>query len=219
VAEGMGDSIEDISFDKNLGTDASGNVKMPDIGLYLKKEIPAHFKKLGIDVTLKYIDPTYMIRTVPANPDDVDICAQLAFGVVHGLMAGFTGFTTGKINDKTSYIPFSKLSSEPINVVTRNSRTYHRMLQNTGQPSFVNKRDEKAQGCLIDLETSDCKVSDVGFFKQLSMERKFQHQNSELLQKPLVSNIYPKKEIVDLVKEKNLDKNSKKHIDVNLSMI
>lgn len=55
-------------------TDASGNVKAGDIGTFLRDTLNTEFKKKGIDLTLKYIDPTYMIRSVPANAHDAKLC-------------------------------------------------------------------------------------------------------------------------------------------------
>lgn len=57
----------------DIGVDAAGHVKAGDIGNFLKDEINESAKKDGIDITLKYIDPTYMIRSVPANPHDKNL--------------------------------------------------------------------------------------------------------------------------------------------------
>ena len=137
VAEGMGDSIKDIKLE-NLGKDASGNVKMADVGLYLKELFINHFKEKKIPLTCKYIDPTYMIRSVPSNADDVELCGNLAQSVVHGTMAGFTGFTVGTINRKSAYIPLEYIVSQGTRILTREDRKYQRMLASTGQPSFTN---------------------------------------------------------------------------------
>ena len=121
------------------GTDASGNVKTEDVGQIIKKELTKYCKDKGMDITLKYIDPTYMIRTTEANPNDRNMCAQLAQNSVHGLMAGFTGFTTGHVNNKIVYIPIDELlSGKYANKVQADSRDWQRLLASTGQPSFVN---------------------------------------------------------------------------------
>jgi 6-phosphofructokinase 1 len=62
-----------------------------------------------MNATLKYIDPAYMIRTVPANSYDRKLCAHLAASAVHGAMAGFTSFTVGHINQSVAMIPISSL--------------------------------------------------------------------------------------------------------------
>ncbi len=74
VAEGASESIIDYKLDSK-GTDKSGNVKLADIGLFLKKKIVEVCKEKGLDIILKYIDPTYMIRATPSNPYDTHICA------------------------------------------------------------------------------------------------------------------------------------------------
>lgn len=76
VAEGAAESMRDAEL-PSLGKDASGNVKMADIGVFLRDTFNEECKKAKIDLTLKYIDPTYMIRSVPANAHDSKICAQL----------------------------------------------------------------------------------------------------------------------------------------------
>jgi 6-phosphofructokinase 1 len=73
VAEGAGSAMLDQTL-PSTGTDASGNVKPGDIGTFLRDNIIKHCKDEGIDLTLKYIDPTYMIRTVPANAHDRELC-------------------------------------------------------------------------------------------------------------------------------------------------
>jgi len=88
VAEGAGEEILGASSE----TDASGNKKLPQIGEFMKKAINEYFQKQGEDATVKYIDPSYMIRSVPANATDTLYCMQLAQNAVHGTMAGFTGF-------------------------------------------------------------------------------------------------------------------------------
>ena len=69
VAEGAGESLRDFKI-KNQGKDESGNVKFADIGVFIKNEIGKYCKKKGLNVVLKYIDPTYMIRSTPSNPFD-----------------------------------------------------------------------------------------------------------------------------------------------------
>lgn len=104
VAEGAGEAVRD-NIVKAIGNDKSGNVKLPDIGAFLKKEIVEYCKNKGIEVTLKYIDPTYMIRTVPATSSDQIMCGHLASSAVHGSMAGFTGFTVGHVQNSVAMIP------------------------------------------------------------------------------------------------------------------
>lgn len=136
VAEGAGESVRD-NVVKLEGTDKSGNVKLPDIGAFLKKEIVSYCKDKGIEVTLKYIDPTYMIRTVPAMPSDQIMCGHLASSAVHGAMAGFTGFTAGHVQSSVAMIPLSEISGKK-NKVNLSNRSWQRVLGATDQPSFLN---------------------------------------------------------------------------------
>lgn len=77
--------------------------------MFLKKAIVDYCKDKGLFATLKYIDPAYMIRTVPANSLDRKLCAHLASSAVHGAMAGFTAFTVGHINQHVAMIPVTSL--------------------------------------------------------------------------------------------------------------
>ena len=61
---------------------------------------------------VKYIDPSYMIRSVPANASDSMFCMILAQNAVHGAMAGFTAFSVGLVNNRIVYIPISRYSPE-----------------------------------------------------------------------------------------------------------
>lgn len=99
-------------------------------------EIVKYCEKNGLKATLKYIDPTYMIRTVPANTHDVRMCSELAAGAVHGAMAGFTGFTVGHVNNTPAMIPVSAFFGKK-NTVGTDSRAWKRVLAGTGQPDFL----------------------------------------------------------------------------------
>ena len=90
-----------------------------------------------MNATLKYIDPAYMIRTVPANSYDRKLCAELAANAVHGAMAGFTSFTVGHINQNVAMIPISSLGGP--NRINKGNRAWQRVLAYTGQPSFQNE--------------------------------------------------------------------------------
>ncbi|EGR34352.1 phosphofructokinase, putative [Ichthyophthirius multifiliis] len=144
VAEGAGDAVLDAKVEKSGEKDASGNVKLSDIGMFLSKEIVEYGKKKkNMEITLKYINPTYMIRTVPANALDRKMCIQLAQNAVHGAMAGFTGFTVGHINNKLSYIPLGEITKVGnIRQIQPQDRAWQRLLASTGQPSFLNEENK-----------------------------------------------------------------------------
>lgn len=142
VAEGAGSAILDAKLE-NKGHDASGNVKFADVGVFIKEKLTDFLKQQGLDFSLKYIDPTYMIRTVPANSFDKQICSQLAQNAVHGAMAGWTGFTVGTVNNRTCWIPLTEIVNPPSSVKIRpDDRAWQRLLASTGQPSFINLEED-----------------------------------------------------------------------------
>jgi 6-phosphofructokinase 1 len=93
VAEGAGQSL---LAEAPKSTDASGNAKLGDIGLYLKDRINAHFAAQNIELNLKYIDPSYLIRSVPANPFDSVYSLRLTHNAVHAAMCGRTEMVVGR---------------------------------------------------------------------------------------------------------------------------
>ena len=107
-----------------------------DIGLIIKKEIIKKSEELGIEVNLKYMDPTYVVRAVPANEYDCNLCAKLAESAVHCAFAGYTNFSVGMINNKPCMIPLSKMCEKIGRKIEFNSDDYLMMLASTGQPSF-----------------------------------------------------------------------------------
>ncbi|KAI3756003.1 hypothetical protein L1987_55815 [Smallanthus sonchifolius] len=142
VAEGAGQEL--LAAD-NLKTstakDASGNKLLQDVGLWISDKIKAHFAKIpSMPITLKYIDPTYMIRAVPSNASDNVYCTLLAQSCVHGVMAGYTGFTSGLVNGRQTYIPFNRITEKQNNVVITD-RMWARLLSSTNQPSFLGPKD------------------------------------------------------------------------------
>src|SRR6185436_1934104 len=90
---------------KTNDKDASGNVKLGDIGLFLKDAITNYFKKENIIINLKYIDPSYIIRSVGANAEDSVFCGFLAQNAVHAGMAGKTAMVVGTWNNVFTNIP------------------------------------------------------------------------------------------------------------------
>ena len=93
--------------DKAEARDESGNMRLMDIGRYLKKEILAYFKSKNIETTVKYIDPSYMIRSLPANSSDNVYCSFLGRDAVHAGMAGKTGLLVGHWNNRFVHVPMS----------------------------------------------------------------------------------------------------------------
>jgi len=134
VAEGAGQ--EYVGNDPSVEQlDASGNKKLGDIGHFLYEEIESTWKKQGMEVSMKYIDPTYMIRAVASNASDNIYCTLLAHSAVHGAFAGYTGFTVGPIHGRHAYIPMTEIVTAQKQVDLRD-RMWSRLVNSTGQPDF-----------------------------------------------------------------------------------
>jgi len=141
IAEGAGDAILDIKVEDTGMVDKSGNKKLPEIGKIIKDELTSYSKSKNVDLTIKYIDPTYIIRAVPTNAHDTYYCARIANNAVHGAFAGFTGFTSGVVNLKGVFIPIdylNTLGSRTLDPTTNSDYLY--MMGSTGQPKFRNKK-------------------------------------------------------------------------------
>jgi len=131
VAEGAGQSL----FPGEQETqDASGNVKLHDIGTYLRDRIQSYFAERGVAAYLKYIDPSYIIRSAPANTYDSLLCDSLARHAVHAAMAGKTDMLVGYWHDVFIHVP--------IPAVVRRQRqldpsggVWMAVLEATGQPA------------------------------------------------------------------------------------
>ncbi len=130
VAEGAG---QDIIPSTDTTTDASGNKTLMDIGTYLRDNIKKSLKIDGIDPNIKYIDPSYIIRSVPANPSDSVYCIQLAQNAVHAALAGKTGMVVARWNGQFTNVPVEMVVSKR-NYVDPHSTLWLNVLQATGQP-------------------------------------------------------------------------------------
>ena len=86
-------------------TDRSGNVKLGDIGVVLRDRIARHFSGRSSELTLKYIDPSYHIRSVPASPADSVYCWNMARNAVHAAMAGNTNMLIGRWHGRFVHVP------------------------------------------------------------------------------------------------------------------
>jgi len=138
-----------------------------------------YFASIDVECTCKYIDPSYMVRSVPANAADSLYCMTLAQNAVrkilkhkakvrdieshcisfiiasqvHGAMAGFTGFSTGLVNNRVVYLPIPQLVSTSPRSLNPNGQTWERILAMTGQPNTVgdeedNKEEEKSEAVI-----------------------------------------------------------------------
>ncbi|NLW32273.1 MAG: ATP-dependent 6-phosphofructokinase [Fibrobacter sp.] len=132
VSEGAGQNL----LPKTDKFDASGNKKFADIGSFLTDRIKAFFNKEGIEINLKYIDPSYIIRSVPAIPSDSVYCTRLGTNAVHAAMAGKTRMLVSLINNTFVHVPFS-LAVSKRNRIDPESPLWRDVVQATGQPALM----------------------------------------------------------------------------------
>ncbi len=133
VAEGAGQKFfktEDVE------TDESGNVRLKDIGIFLQDRIKAHFKEKGVEINLKYIDPSYIIRSVPANTNDGLFSAILGQNAVHAAMAGRTGLVVSIWHGVYCQLPIELAIAER-KKLHPSSRLWINVKESTGQPDFI----------------------------------------------------------------------------------
>lgn len=133
VAEGAGQEL--YTETGPVETDASGNARLHDVGLLLKDRIEEYFKKIKMEINLKYIDPSYTIRSVPANASDSLYCAILGQYAVHAGMAGKTGMVVGLFNNEYVHLPINTVTVRK--KVDPNGNMWMRALEATGQPSSM----------------------------------------------------------------------------------
>lgn len=129
VAEGAGQDF----FEGDERRDASGNILHKDIGVYLRDEILKYFRSKDIPITLKYIDPSYTIRSVPANASDSIFCAHLGRYAVHAAMAGRTDMIVGRWHDKFTHVPIP-ITTSSRKKISPESSLWLSVLESTGQP-------------------------------------------------------------------------------------
>ncbi len=131
AAEGAGQYL----FSENTSSiekDPSGNIRLQDIGLFLKNAIDDYFKKINIEINLKYIEPSYLIRSVPANASDGIYCNSLGQYAVHAGMAGKTGILVALMQDEYVHLPLSAVASS--RKIDPRDDIWLRVLETTGQP-------------------------------------------------------------------------------------
>jgi 6-phosphofructokinase 1 len=130
VAEGAGQELIQTGerrFDK------SGNIELADIGGYLKKQMVEYFSREGVEINMRYIDPSYLIRSVPANAYDSIYCIRLAHNAVHAAMSGRTGMLIGRWKGRFVHIPMPMAIRER-KVVDPDGDLWMSVLESTGQP-------------------------------------------------------------------------------------
>ncbi|MDF3068987.1 MAG: pfp [Polyangiaceae bacterium] len=129
VAEG---AAQDLVADSS-GADKSGNAKLGDVGVFLRDRITKHFKDEAREVTLKYIDPSYAIRSVPASPSDSVYCWNMARNAVHAAMAGNTEMLIGRWHGRFVHVPMP-LATRSRKQVEPGDDVWTSVIESTGQP-------------------------------------------------------------------------------------
>ena len=117
--------------------DASGNILKKDIGEFLKRRISAHFKEKGFNASVKYIDPSYIIRSCPARGTDAIRCYELARAAVHAAMAGRTDCVVGNIGESFALVPIALATIERQKLDT-DGQSWRSVLDATGQEFYFN---------------------------------------------------------------------------------
>ena len=130
VAEGAGQDLLAATAER----DASGNVKYGDIGTYLRDAIKEYFGRIRMEINLKYIDPSYIIRSQPANPHDSALCLLLGQNAVHAGMTGRTGMVVGFWNHQFTHVPIT-LATSRRKRIDPEGWLWGSVLASTGQPA------------------------------------------------------------------------------------
>ena len=132
VAEGAG---QHLFAKENVARDASGNVRYEDIGIFLRDQIKTHFAERDIEINLKYIDPSYSIRSIPASAWDRTLTDRMARSAVHAAMAGKTDVMIGWWNQSIIHVPISTAVAEKKRMPL-DSDLWNAVLATTGQPNW-----------------------------------------------------------------------------------
>jgi 6-phosphofructokinase 1 len=129
VTEGAGRDL----LEKNAERNPSGNLKYGDVGAFLRDAIKDYSKQIGTEVSIKYIDPSYIIRSVPANAHDSAFCLLLAHSAVHAGLSGRTNMVVGFWNHQFTHVPIS-LAASPRKKIDPEGTLRNSVLASTDQP-------------------------------------------------------------------------------------
>jgi 6-phosphofructokinase 1 len=130
VAEGAGQEL----FAASASKDASGNAKLQDIGTFLRDAMTAHFSARGIEMTLRYFDPSYQIRGRCANTEDAVLCDRLGRHAVHAAMAGKTGLVVSYLHGQFVHVPIGVIA-QGSKRLDLDGELWRAVLSCTGQPA------------------------------------------------------------------------------------
>ncbi len=143
VAEGAGQDL--LQDPQHVERDKSGNIKLKDIGHFLCEEIRRYAGEHAIEVNIKYIDPSYTIRSQPANSNDSAYCLVLGQHAVHAGMAGCTDIVVGYRNGRFTHVPISLVTARRKQVDPQGDEWLY-LLQMTGQPASMVSEEETSDG-------------------------------------------------------------------------
>ncbi len=132
VAEGAGQHLMAQTEER----DASGNKRHGDIGIFLRDTIKSHCRKQGLDMSMKYIDPSYIIRSLPAIAHDSAFCLRLGHSAVHAAMAGRTDMVVSFWNHQFTHVPIELAVSERKKIDPL-GWLWSSVLATTGQPALM----------------------------------------------------------------------------------
>ncbi|WP_239328800.1 ATP-dependent 6-phosphofructokinase [Frankia sp. CiP3] len=135
VAEGAGQELfaQEEQGQQSQGSDASGNIRLRDVGPLLNRRVTEYFGVVDMELNLKYIDPSYVIRSVPANPYDSVYCIRLAHAAVHAAMSGRTEMVVGRWRRRFVHVPIPLAISHRSQVDPAGD-LWLSVLEATGQP-------------------------------------------------------------------------------------
>lgn len=130
TAEGAGQEL----LPGGGGRDASGNLKLQDIGLLLRDRITAHFRARDVEMAMRYFDPSYQIRGCPANTEDALLCDRMGRHAVHAAMAGKTGLVISALNGQFVHVPIAEIT-QGSKQLDLEGELWRAVLSSTGQPA------------------------------------------------------------------------------------
>ncbi|MGH0035723.1 MAG: ATP-dependent 6-phosphofructokinase [Myxococcota bacterium] len=133
VAEGAGQHLLEGA---DRQRDASGNLLYADIGIFLRDRIREHFAGTDLSLNLRYIDPSYAIRSVPANAWDRILCDRMGRAAVHAAMAGKTDMLIGFWSGTLTHIPIATVTASK-KALALDGDAWNAVLSTTGQPHWA----------------------------------------------------------------------------------